>query len=199
MSQPQQAARSLSLSLRRPALLTSAQRCSRFITPGPAQPRSARAPGSGRLDSSLQLFLSVRWSLRPIRFCSFKIVPPAPGRMPIFIGPHQGLPGRPSTAGLGSQVVAPPGAVRGVPRLSRSMRHVASASPGVTRQRPAHLTSARCCLSFVTPVRPSPGPHPHRVTDAWIRLCSSPSRSDGLDSPPGSAASGSHPWHPGGC
>ncbi|KAJ1090771.1 hypothetical protein NDU88_003900 [Pleurodeles waltl] len=116
--------------------------------------------------------------------------------MPIFIGPHRGLPGRLSSAGLGSRVIAPPGAARGVPRLSRSMQHVASASPGVTHRRPALLTSAQRCSRFVTPVRPSPGPHTRRAPDAWIRLSSSSSRSGGLDGQPGSAASRSHPWHP---
>ncbi|KAJ1155430.1 hypothetical protein NDU88_008160 [Pleurodeles waltl] len=122
-SQPQQAVRSLSLTRSHSLAPGSPHLCPTLLAlrnSGPAWSGSTCAPGPGRLESSLQLFLSVRWSRRPARLCNFKIASPAPGRMPILIGPHHWLPGGPPSAGLGSRVVSPSGAARGVPRLSRS-------------------------------------------------------------------------------
>ncbi|KAJ1190608.1 hypothetical protein NDU88_007346 [Pleurodeles waltl] len=91
-----------------------------------------------------------------------------------FIGSHRCPPGGLPSAGLGSRIVAPPGAAKGAPRLIRSKQHVASASPGVTHRRPALLTSAQCCSRFVALARPSPGPHSRWVPVAWVRLAALP-------------------------
>ncbi|KAJ1204635.1 hypothetical protein NDU88_000075 [Pleurodeles waltl] len=128
---------------RRPALLTSAQRCSCFVT---------------------------------------------------LVQPSRGLPGRLPSTGLGGRVVAPP-VTRGVPRPSRIKQHIASAlaAPWVTHCRPALLLSAQRCSRFVTPDRPSPGPHARRVQVTRIRHCSSSIRPGGLGGQPGSALSRSYP------
>ncbi|KAJ1143474.1 hypothetical protein NDU88_009782 [Pleurodeles waltl] len=83
------------------------------------------------------------------------------------IGPRRGLPGRLLSAGLGSRIIAPTRATRGVPRLIHNKQHAAPASPGVTHWRPALLTSAQRCSCFVTPVRPSRGP-PGRLPSAGL-------------------------------
>ncbi|KAJ1189394.1 hypothetical protein NDU88_006139 [Pleurodeles waltl] len=129
---------------RRPALLTSAQHCSCFVT---------------------------------------------------LVRPRRGLPGWLLSTGLGSRVVAPPEATRGVPRPSRIKQHVASAltAPGVAHCRPALLLSAQRCTRFVTPDRPSPGPHAHRILVTRIRHHSSSIRPGGLGGQPGSALSRSYP------
>ncbi|KAJ1216218.1 hypothetical protein NDU88_003824 [Pleurodeles waltl] len=123
---------------------------------GPRQ-SSRRSPGSHQRSSTSHLQLAAR-SLSLIRSHSLALSSPHLLRNS---GPAQpepsrlGLPGRLSSTGLGSRVVAPPEATRGVPRPSRRKQHIAS--PGVTHRRPALLTSAQRCSCFVTLVWPSWG------------------------------------------
>ncbi|KAJ1081480.1 hypothetical protein NDU88_001662 [Pleurodeles waltl] len=129
---------------RRPALLTSAQCCSCFVT---------------------------------------------------LVRPSRGHPGRLPSTGLGGRVVGPPGVTREVPCPSRIKQHEASAlaALGLAHCRPALLFSAQRCSRFVTPDRPSPGPHARRVQVTRIRHCSSSIRPGGLGGQPGSALSRSYP------
>ncbi|KAJ1218245.1 hypothetical protein NDU88_005828 [Pleurodeles waltl] len=85
LPQSHQAARSLSLSRTRGHLLLpgSPLLCPALHAlrnPGPTQSGPTCSPGPGHPDSSLQFFHSARWSRRPARLCTFKIVSPAPGR-----------------------------------------------------------------------------------------------------------------------
>ncbi|KAJ1168960.1 hypothetical protein NDU88_000872 [Pleurodeles waltl] len=88
-SQPQQAARSLSLTQSHPSASGSPHLCPTLLTlhnSGPAYLGTTHSPGPGCLGSSLQHFLSIRWSQRPTRLRIFRIAPLAPGRMLIFTG-----------------------------------------------------------------------------------------------------------------
>ncbi|KAJ1151660.1 hypothetical protein NDU88_004440 [Pleurodeles waltl] len=112
-----------------------------------------------------------------------------------LVRPSRALPGRLPSTGLRILVVAPPEATRGVPCPSRIKQHVASAlaALGVTHCRSALLFSAQRCSRFVTPDRPSPGPHTRRVQVTRVHHCSSSIRSGGLGGQPGSALSRSYP------
>ncbi|KAJ1202245.1 hypothetical protein NDU88_006045 [Pleurodeles waltl] len=112
-----------------------------------------------------------------------------------LLQPIRGLPGQLPSTGLGGRVVAPPEVTRGVPCPSRIKQRVASAlaALGLTHCHPALIFSAQRCSRFVTPSRPSLGPHAHRVQVTRIRHFSSSIRPGGLGGQPSSALSRSYP------
>ncbi|KAJ1142234.1 hypothetical protein NDU88_008561 [Pleurodeles waltl] len=118
---------------------------------------------------------------------------PGSGKMLSFIGSHL-LP----SAGLGNQVVAAPGAAKGALRLIRSKQHVACLTWG----HPPASGSPHLCRTLLTLHNTGPAQLGITLALGPGRLGSSygsSSRSGGPNCQPGSAASGSHSWHPGGC
>ncbi|KAJ1166679.1 hypothetical protein NDU88_007076 [Pleurodeles waltl] len=194
---------------RRPALLTSAQRCLCFITlvrPGQGLPGRLPSTGlGGRVVAPPEATRGVpRCSKQHIASASPGVTHRRPAlitsaqRCSCFVTlvrPSRGLPGRLPSTSLGSRVVAPPGITRGVPCPSRIKQHVASAlaALGVTHCHPALLFSAQRCSRFITPGWPSPGPHARRVQVTRIPHFSSSIRPGGLGGQPGSALSRSYP------
>ncbi|KAJ1189516.1 hypothetical protein NDU88_006261 [Pleurodeles waltl] len=195
--QPYQAAHSLSLSRTRGHSLSpgTPPHCPALLAlrnPGPALSGPTRSPGPGHPDSSLQFFHSAWWSRRPARLCTrlyprlredaeFYWIPPASLR-------RSRQPGRRS-----------PRSSQGSPA---SHTQQAARSLSLTRGRPPGSGSPRLCPTLLT-LR-NPGPAQLGVTFALGpgclgSSCGSSSRPGGPNCQPGSAASGSHSWHPGGC